>query len=217
MRQPVDDIASHPDPIIDQYQAIATGDPDIAIRAVAIDWTNREASGEPPAARVGGPVGLAVTVAWLRSAFSEIAFEELERVTERDTVVSRVRMTGRQTGPLVLFDGDRPAVVFPPTGRRFAIEQIHVHRLREGEVIGHLARRDDLGMMQQLGHVPPTPAVMARMLWWRLTGRGRRSGFDAIALADNAAEAMRVRMGSDSDGVSIEAQRRVAHPTEGQT
>ncbi len=207
------DLAGEGDRIIDQYQAIATGDPELALRAVAIDWTNREASGEPPAAREGGPVGLAVTVAWLRSAFSEIAFEELERVTERDTVVSRVRMTARQTGPLVLFDGDRPAAVFPPTGRRFAIEQIHLHRLRDGEVIGHLARRDDLGMMQQLGHVPPTPAVIARMLWWRLTGRARQAGADAIFLADNAAAAMRIRIGRGSDGVSIEVPGHAVRPT----
>lgn len=210
------DLALH-DRIIDQYQAIATGDPHLAIRAVAHDWTNREASDEPPAAREGGPVGLAVTVAWLRSAFSEIAFEELERVTERDTVVSRVRMTGRQTGPLVLFDGDRPAAVFPPTGRRFAIEQVHIHRLRDGEVIGHLARRDDLGMMQQLGHLPPTPAGIARMLWWRLTGRGRKSGADAIALADKAAATMRLRIGGHSDGTSVEVPDRVVHSTGGRT
>jgi len=210
-------MASHDDPILEQYEAIATGDLDLAIRAVAIDWTNREASGEPPAARQGGPVGLAVTVAWLRSAFSEIAFEELERVTECDTVVSRVRMTGRQTGPLVLFDGDRPAAVFPPTGRRFAIEQIHVHRLRDGEVIGHLARRDDLGMMQQLGHVPPTPTGMARILWWRLSGRGRRAGLDAIALADATAATMRVRMGSHSDGVASAVSDRVGSSTGAQT
>lgn len=209
----MDDLAAEGDRILDQYEAIATGDPELALRAVAIDWTNREASSEPPAARDGGPVGLAVTVAWLRSAFSEIAFEELERVTERDTVVSRVRMTARQTGPLVLFDGDRPATVFPPTGRRFAVEQVHIHRLRDGEVISHLARRDDLGMMQQLGHVPPTPAVIVRMLWWRLTGRERKSAADAIALADSASTAMRVRMRNRTNHTQIEEPGPVVHPT----
>ncbi len=212
----MDDLAGEDDRITDQYEAIATGDPELALRAVAIDWTNREADSEPPAASEGGPVGLAVTVAWLRLAFSEIAFVELERVTEGDTVVSRVRMTARQTGPLVLFDGDRPSTVFPPTGRRFAVEQVHIHRLRDGEVISHLARRDDLGMMQQLGHTPPTPKVIAHRLWWRLTGRGRKSGADAIAVAENAAAAMRARIGRDSAGTSEGVRTRI-EPIEGQT
>ncbi len=181
--------SSGPDPIADQYSAIATGDPALALRAVAPDWTNREAEGEPPAARQGGPIGLAVTVAWLRSAFSDIAFDELERVSQGDTVVSRVRMSARQTGPLVLFDGDR-AVVFPTSGRRFVIEQVHIHRLRDGQVVGHLARRDDLGMMQQLGHLPPRPGTIARMVWWHLTGRTRRAALDAKRLGDSAAAEM---------------------------
>lgn len=188
-----------PDPVSDQYLAIATGDLDIARRAVSLDWHNREAAdGEAPAARCGGPVGLAVTAAWLRSAFSDITFEEIERLTDGDVLISRVIFSARQTGPLVLFNDDRAATVFPPTGRTFAVEQIHRHELRNGEVISHLARRDDLGMMEQLGHLPPTPRAMFRMLSWRLTGRSRRAEADAAAIGERAAGLMADRLTHES-------------------
>jgi hypothetical protein len=178
------------DPIAAQYAAIARKDLAAARRAVGADWVNREADGEAPAALRGGPVGLAVTGAWLRSAFSDIAFEELERVTQDDVVMSRVLFSARQTGPLVLFKDSRPAVVFPPTGRRFRVEQIHRHELRDGAVVGHLARRDDLGMLEQLGHLPPGPRVVVRTLFWRLSGRTRRAAANVIDLGERAAAEM---------------------------
>jgi hypothetical protein len=187
------------DPVAAQYAAIVAKDLDAARRAVAPDWINREADSEPPAARQGGPIGLAVTGAWLRFAFSDIAFDELERVAAGNVIMSRVLFSGRQTGPLVLFENDRPAVVFPPTGRRFRIEQIHRHELRYGAVAGHLARRDDLGMLQQLGHVPPSPRSIVRMLWWRLSGRTRRAGADAIAIGEIAASEMTVFLAARRD------------------
>lgn len=179
------------DPITDQYLAISTGDLEIARRAVALDWRNREADGEAPAAAQGGPVGLAVTAAWLRSAFSDISFEEIERLADGDVVMSRVIFSARQTGPLVLFGTEEhPGAVFPPTGRTFRVEQIHRHQLRNGEVIHHLARRDDLGMMEQLGHLPPSPGSMLRMLFWHVTGRSRRAEAHAAMVGERAAAAM---------------------------
>ena len=181
---------SGPDPIADQYLAISTGDLDVARRAVALDWENRESVDEAPAAGQGGPIGLAVTAAWLRSAFSEIKFDEIERLTDGDVVVSRVTFSARQTGPLVLFADGRASAVFPPTGRTFSVEQIHRHEFRDGEVVGHLARRDDLGMMQQLGHLPPSPRSLLRMLLWQLTGRSRRAAVEAASVGERAAAAM---------------------------
>lgn len=187
---------STPDPVSDQYMAISTGDLDIARRAVSLDWHNREAAaGEAPAAERGGPVGLAVTAAWLRSAFSDITFDEIERLSDGDVVISRVIFSARQTGPLVLFgDSNRATVVFPPTGRTCSVEQIHRHELRAGEVISHLARRDDLGMMEQLGHLPPSPRSMVRVLGWRLTGKSRRAELHAVAIGERAAALMAERL-----------------------
>jgi predicted ester cyclase len=190
------------DPISDQYSAIATGNAEAARRAVSMDWQNREAADEAPAARRGGPVGLAVTAAWLRSAFSEIAFEEVERLVDGNIVVSRVIFSGRQTGPLVLFADGRAAAVLPPTGRTFSVEQFHRHELRDGEVIHHLARRDDLGMMQQLGHIPPTPRSVIRMIVWRLSGKSRRAVADAIAVGERAAAVMSERLAQEASSAT---------------
>ncbi len=193
------------DPIAAQYAAIAAKDLDAARRAVALGWVNREAGSEAPAAGQGGPVGLAVTGAWLRFAFSDIAFEELERVAAGDVVMSRVIFSARQTGPLVLFEGGRPAVVFPPTGRRFRVEQIHRHELRDGAVVGHLARRDDLGMLQQLGHLPPNPRSIVRLLWWRLSGKTRRAGAEAILIGDKAASGMTTFLAAEGNEQALPA------------
>jgi hypothetical protein len=70
------------------------------------------------------------------------------------------------------------------------VEQIHRHEFRDGEVVGHLARRDDLGMMQQLGHLPPSPRSILRMLVWQLTGRARRAAAEAARVGEQAAAAM---------------------------
>ena len=188
-----------PDPIRDQYVAIATGDLDAARRAVSLDWQNREAADEAPAAMQGGPAGLAVTAAWLRFAFSDINFEEIERLTDGNVVISRVTFSARQTGPLVLFAGGRASAVFPPSGRTFSVEQIHRHELRNGEVIAHLARRDDLGMMQQLGHLPPTPRSLVRMIAWRLSGKSRRAAAEAAAVGDRAAALMSARLDEETN------------------
>jgi predicted ester cyclase len=41
-----------------------------------------------------------------------------------------------------------------PTGRRFEVLQTHWWKIKDGKIVFHLAVRDDLGMMKQLGLVP---------------------------------------------------------------
>jgi hypothetical protein len=153
------------------YRALETGDLSEVAEYIAPEWQNREAEAEPPAARRRGPAGFAATVRWLRTAYSELRLVEHEAIVEGDLVVSHVTMHGRQTGPLVLQDGDAIRVL-PPTGRRFAHEHIHISRFdAAGRAVTHLAVRDDLGLLVQLGHFPPGPAVLWRNLAWWLTGR----------------------------------------------
>jgi predicted ester cyclase len=129
------------------------------------DVVNREAKDEPPDTRGGGPAAMYATARWLRSAFSDLAFEIHDTVQDDDLVVVHATMSGRQTGPFVGYGPDGAvAVVFPPLGRRFAITQTHWFRMRDGHVAEHWANRDDLGMGQQLGWTPPTPPYIVRML-----------------------------------------------------
>lgn len=84
-------------------------------------------------------------------------------------------MRGKQAAPFVIFPPDGKPAAFPPTGREFAVRHCHVFRFRDGLASEHIAVRDDLGMMTQLGHLPPGPAALARMARFQLSGQaGRR-------------------------------------------
>jgi predicted SnoaL-like aldol condensation-catalyzing enzyme len=62
-------------------------------------------------------------------------------------------------GDLVMVHGVREAEwqgaafrgVPTPKGKRIAVEQVHVFRVRDGKLAEHWVVRDDLGMMKQLG------------------------------------------------------------------
>jgi predicted ester cyclase len=137
------------------------------------DAVNREAENEPPDTRGRGPAALWATAQWLRTAFSDLAWQVDEVVHDDDLVVIHGSMSGRQTGPFVAYRPDGEiAAVFPPRGRTFSVTQTHWLRIRDGRVAEHWANRDDLGMGQQLGWNPPTPLYLVRMLL--ATRRARR-------------------------------------------
>ena len=122
------------------------------------DAVNRESATEPPDTRGTGPAAMFATAVWLRTAFSDLAWDIDDIAHDDDLVVIHATMSGRQTGPFVAYRPDgEVAAVFPPRGRRFAITQSHWIRMRDGKVAEHWANRDDLGMGQQLGWTPPTP------------------------------------------------------------
>jgi hypothetical protein len=153
------------------YRAIETGDLSHVGEYIAPDWANAEAAAEPPACRGTGPEAFAATVRWLRTGLTEIGFEEHDVVVQDHAVASAVRMCGRHTGPIVVQDGKRLHVA-PPSGRRFSVEHVHWTVFDEqGRAVSHVARRDDLGQLGQLGLLPPTPGALGRSLLWTLTGR----------------------------------------------
>jgi predicted ester cyclase len=170
-----------------QYIAVTTGDPDAAVASAAPDLVNDEAAAEPPACALPGPAGLLATSAWLRFAFSDLEIVEHTSLADADHVLSHVTFRGTHTGPFTQFADGRLTQVIPPTGRAFAVEQVHLFRVRDGELVRHAAVRDDLGLMTQIGVFPPTPAVGLRMAWWRLTGRAATAGRAVVAASEEAA------------------------------
>lgn len=90
-------------------------------------------------------------------------------IVDGDRVAVDCTMHGRQRGPFTVHDpaDGRVSEVFPSKGRAFSTRQVHLMRIADGRVAEHDAVRDDLGMAQQLGWVPPRPGYLARMLWWR--------------------------------------------------
>jgi predicted ester cyclase len=168
------------------YGALSSGDADVARRIIAPDWNNRMKVDEPPPSARPGPAGFLATSAWLRYAFSNLRFDEVDSIAEGEWVASRVRMTGQHNGPFIVFPPGKRVEVFPPTGRTVDVFQCHLHRLRNGQTTEHVAVRDDLGMMMQLGYIPPNPVAIARLLAWRVSGRATRAVKRVIEVAEEA-------------------------------
>ena len=66
-------------------------------------------------------------------------------IGEADKVAVRVWSQATQTGE---FMG------LPPSGKMYAIEEIHVFRVKDGKVVEHWHQGDWLGMLRQLGAMP---------------------------------------------------------------
>lgn len=170
-----------------QLTAMATGDLGLARRCVHPAHVNHMAQDEPPACARPGLPGFMATSAWLRLAFTDLRFEVIEGICDGDRAIVHAWMRGRQTGPFVVFPPGEPPRAFPPTGREFAVRHCHVFRLRDGLLGEHIAVRDDLGMMTQLGHLPPSPKVAVRLARWSLSGQAKRAAATAVAAAEQAA------------------------------
>jgi predicted ester cyclase len=141
---------------------------------VAEDAVNHEALAEPPATRGRGPAAFHATGTWLRTAFSDLTWETGSSVAEGDVVVTYGHLSGRHTGPFVVWTEEETVErVFVATGRSFRVRQAHFQRLRDGRVVEHWAVRDDLGMAVQAGWIPPTPGYLLRCA--RATRRARRA------------------------------------------
>jgi predicted ester cyclase len=167
----------------DQFRIIETGQLGLAATNVTPGFVNHRSVHEPLAARATGPAALAATATWLRRAFSDIRFEIDEVAVIADRAIAWVTLHAVNTGPFVVHDAPDGSVtqVFPPTGREFAVRQVHWFRIEDGAIAEHDAVRDDLGMAQQVGWIPPRPGYVIRMLAARR--RERRATAQALRAA----------------------------------
>jgi hypothetical protein len=194
----------------DHFAAMVTGDAGLAARCIHPEHVNLMAADEPPACSLPGVPGFLATSAWLRLAFAELRFELIEMTSDAERSIAHVWMRGRQTGPFVVYPPGRMPLAFPPTGRQFAVRQCHVFRHRDGLHAEHIAVRDDLGMMTQLGHLPPSPTAMLRMARWQLTGAGARAVAGATAIARQGAGTAPAAASRPAPDPLADATRRVS-------
>jgi len=178
-----------------QFAALESADAELAATCIHPAHVNHMAADEPPTCARPGVPGFMATSAWLHIAFPDLRFELIEMTTEGDRSIAHMWMRGTQTGPFTVFPSGGKPVAFPPTGREFAVRHCHVIRFRDGLSAEHIAVRDDLGMMTQLGHLPPTPAAMARMARFQIGG-AKRAIAHAIETAGRAAAAVAVPQAS---------------------
>lgn len=134
--------------VLESFRVLETGNSAAAAQIIAPDFINREADDDPdrPDRGLRGPAGLIATSRWLSETFSDLRFGHHEVVAEDERVVVVATMTGTHTGTV---QG------IPPTRKRFQQRQFHLFRMRAGQIVEHLALRDDLGLLRQLGVLPP--------------------------------------------------------------
>jgi ketosteroid isomerase-like protein len=104
--------------------------------------------------RPGGRAGMRHIVTVWRTAFPDLRVEIQDEIVHGDTV-HRLLMRGTHRGEFPAGIGPgRLMGALPPTGRAFAADQIHIHRVRDGKIVEHAASRNDLLMLGQLGLLP---------------------------------------------------------------
>jgi steroid delta-isomerase-like uncharacterized protein len=95
---------------------------------------------------VMGPEAAKQAAADYRRAFPDLRVTVEDLIAEGDKVVARLRFSGTHLGEL---EG------IAPTGRRVDCTGIVVSRIEGGKIAEDWANFDDLGLMRQLGAIPP--------------------------------------------------------------
>jgi steroid delta-isomerase-like uncharacterized protein len=92
--------------------------------------------------------------AMMRSAFPDLRLTIEDMISEGDKVVMRGTWSGTHQGE---FMG------IPATGRRVTVSQIDISRVADGRMVEHWGQFDALGLMQQLGVIPPPEQASERV------------------------------------------------------
>ena len=82
----------------------------------------------------------------IRAAFSEGGITIEDTIAEGDKVVIRWTMHGTHTGEFMGIS---------VTGKQVTLKGISIYRIANGKIVEDWSNSDDLGMMQQLGVIPP--------------------------------------------------------------
>jgi steroid delta-isomerase-like uncharacterized protein len=89
-----------------------------------------------------GRADLKAAIDRVSKSLSDSTFAIEDTIAESDRVVVRVTASATQVGE---FMG------MPPSGKRYSIGEIHIFRLRDGQLVEHWDQLDAMGMMKQLG------------------------------------------------------------------
>jgi predicted ester cyclase len=90
------------------------------------------------------------------TTFPDVVLEPIQILAEGEWVAMRCYFSGTHKGV-----GQHPFVHeglltnIPPTGKSIKVQHIHMFRFKNGMIVEHLANRDDIGMMRQLGLLKP--------------------------------------------------------------
>lgn len=114
--------------------------------------THQLRSGVPLETMPRGPEAVKKHVAEWLAGFPDLRFEIEQTLAEGDRVLSQLVMHGTHTGTWL---------GIPATGRRVSIRMMTIHRIRDGKISEDWVLVESLGFFQQLGALPPTPAILS--------------------------------------------------------
>ena len=109
----------------------------------AVDCVHNDPSNPVP---MRGQADITERLAAVREAFGDFKITVNDLIAGGDKVVVHFSLSGTHRAP---FAG------IPATGRAVKVDGIIIHRLRGGRIVEDFAVRDTLGLMIQLGVIPP--------------------------------------------------------------
>jgi predicted ester cyclase len=136
-----------------EHEALNSGDMNAAAEIFAEDSRNH--------GRQVGRAGVRAVLNDIQSTFPDFQMTILNSVVEGEWVVVRCTFSGTHRGLGRIPVNGGMLVGVQPTGMRFEVQHIHMYQLRNGKIVEHFANRDDLGMMRQLGLLPPRNELLA--------------------------------------------------------
>jgi predicted ester cyclase len=141
-----------PREVVEEFiAAFNRGDADGAVRPFADDCLNH--------GRVAGPEGLRAVLNDIWTRFPDIKLTAHTWVVDGEWVVARCTYGGTHRGVGRLPVDGGMLIGVKPTQRSFAVQHIHMFRVRGSQIVEHWANRDDVGMMRDLGLLPPAAVV----------------------------------------------------------
>ncbi|KAF9949973.1 hypothetical protein BGZ72_008273 [Mortierella alpina] len=96
---------------------------------------------------MSGPAGYLAIIGMMRAGFPDIQWTLEEMVAEGDRVAARFIMNGTHQGT---FFG------VPPTGKKISVQAMNMYRLSNGMFIEEYGQPDMLGLLKQIGAIPPS-------------------------------------------------------------
>lgn len=103
----------------------------------------------PPAPGLpAGLAGLKGSFEMFTAAFADSRHVVEDVIAADDKVVVRVTGTGTHSGAFL---------GVPPTGKSVRMTRIAIYRIADGKIVEKWGEQDRLGIMQQLGVIPPPP------------------------------------------------------------
>lgn len=87
------------------------------------------------------------------AAFPDIRHQVEDQLADGDRVATRIVVQGTH---------HQPMMGIPATGKAIAISAINVVRVDDGQIVEHWVNADTLGMLSQLGVMPPPGGAESR-------------------------------------------------------